>query len=257
MLTIEQLQVLSMPFEADLIEWRAGAVTKDRSKCLALAYVDSRHYMQRLDQVDPDWGDQYEIYPDATVLCRLTVAGVTRCDLGSKDEADENSLTAAAAQAFKRACVKFGLGRHLYFTPSTWVEYDAGRKRISDHGKYLLRQMNAQVSQQQPPAATPEDDEIVIMPEPQSARSGRKTWATINNQVAVRFWATLRQRLATEGLKNYNPYKPLPALETLALSSASWKAVLEAIQTKDLQRGLALLEEEEVGSKEEEVGSKE
>lgn len=42
---------------------------------------------------------------------------------------DENALTSADAQAFKRACACFGLGRYLYDVPHAWVELD-NRKQI-------------------------------------------------------------------------------------------------------------------------------
>jgi len=38
---------------------------------------------------------------------------------------DENCFTVASAQAFKRACVAFGLGRYLYDLPKDqWFDYD-------------------------------------------------------------------------------------------------------------------------------------
>ena len=151
MLSPEQLKKLSQPFSVDQIQWKPGAVNRDKTRCLALAYVDSRHYMARLDQVDPGWSDSYEVLPgDNTVVCRLTVGGVTRTDLGRKDEAEQNSLTSAAAQAFKRACTKFGLGRHLYFTDSPWVPYDAQRRCISDEAVAgLRRSMNGSTGEAQ------------------------------------------------------------------------------------------------------------
>ena len=36
----------------------------------------------------------------------------------------------AESQALRRACAKFGLGRHLYDQPAPWVDYDAERKTI-------------------------------------------------------------------------------------------------------------------------------
>jgi hypothetical protein len=41
---------------------------------------------------------------------------------------DHNSCTAAEAQAFKRSCACFGLGRYLYYFTGTWVDLD-DRKR--------------------------------------------------------------------------------------------------------------------------------
>lgn len=140
-LTSEQLTALARPFPADAIDWKPGATTSAKDKALALAYVDLRRYFDRLDEIAPgDWSDDYDVLADGTIVkCRLNVAGVTRCDVGQKDEADQNTTTAAAAQAFKRACAKFGLGRHLYDMPQIWAEYDGQRKRFTEDGLNKLR----------------------------------------------------------------------------------------------------------------------
>jgi hypothetical protein len=56
------------------------------------------------------------------VTCTLTITGLG-CHAGSgEDWADEeNAMTAAEAQAFKRACSCFGLGRYLYNFAEMWV----------------------------------------------------------------------------------------------------------------------------------------
>lgn len=140
-LTTEQLTALARPFPADAIDWKPGATNSDKTKALALAYVDLRRYFDRLDEIAPgDWADDYDVLADGTIVkCRLSIAGVTRCDVGQKDESDQNTTTAAAAQAFKRVCAKFGLGRHLYDMPQIWADYDGHRKRFSEDGLNKLR----------------------------------------------------------------------------------------------------------------------
>lgn len=129
-LTREMMQALSQPFPAEAIQWKPGATNPDKTRGLALAYVDLRHYIDRLNEVaGPDWSDDYEVQEGGkVVVCRLTLAGVTRSDVGEAAPNEENTATSALAQAFKRACVKFGLGAYLYRLPRTWVEYDAKRK---------------------------------------------------------------------------------------------------------------------------------
>jgi len=41
---------------------------------------------------------------------------------------DQNAVTSAEAQAFKRACVCFGLGRYLYYYTGTWVDVDEHKR---------------------------------------------------------------------------------------------------------------------------------
>jgi hypothetical protein len=40
--------------------------------------------------------------------------------------------SSAVAQAFKRACAAFGLGRYLYHLLQMWGDYDSRRKAFKD-----------------------------------------------------------------------------------------------------------------------------
>ena len=175
-LTQEILQKLSEPFPSDVIEFKPGATTRDKKKALALAYVEVRHYIDRLNEVvGPDWTDQYQfINPSGELIsCGLTIYGVTRWDIGEKNSKDVNTATSALAQSFKRACVKFGLGRHLYAIESVWVAYDENRKQFTNQALTQLRRMisgespKPQASWQ--PATKGETDDPNQDPEPQKA----------------------------------------------------------------------------------------
>jgi len=133
-LTHETMAALAQPFPAEAIQWKPGATSGDKTRALALAYVDLRHYIDRLNEVaGPDWSDEYQVQDGGkVVVCRLTVCGVTRSDVGEAPPNDENTATTALAQAFKRACVKFGLGAYLYRLPRLWVEYDPQKRRFTD-----------------------------------------------------------------------------------------------------------------------------
>jgi len=134
------LEKLAQPFPAEVIEWRPGQVKGNRAQ--ALPYVDSRVYMDRLDEAAPGWLDDYSLHitdGKLIVVCELEVAGVRRCDLGEARLDDENAATKAAAQAFKRACAKFGLGRGLYEWPRIWADYDPQRKTFTPEAWKLLR----------------------------------------------------------------------------------------------------------------------
>jgi hypothetical protein len=133
-LTREMMSALTEPFPAEAIQWKPGATNKDKTRALALAYVDLRHYIERLNEVaGPDWSDSYEVQSSGkVVVCRLCICGVTRSDVGEASEGDDNTATSALAQSFKRACVKFGMGAYLYRLPRTWVEYDAQRRGFTD-----------------------------------------------------------------------------------------------------------------------------
>jgi hypothetical protein len=104
--------------------------------------VDLRHYIDRLNEVaGPDWSDEYQVQDGGkVVVCRLTIGGITRSDVGEAKPNDENTATTALAQAFKRACVKFGLGAYLYRLPRTWVPYDPQRRRFTHAALTQLQQ---------------------------------------------------------------------------------------------------------------------
>ena len=46
---------LKRPFEPRYISWRCGATNKDKNKGIALAYIDARDVMRRLDDVFGMW----------------------------------------------------------------------------------------------------------------------------------------------------------------------------------------------------------
>lgn len=76
---------------------------------------------------------------------------MTRSSTGEADsdsERGEFSGTAAEAQAFKRACAMFGLGRYLYNLPALWVEYDEKARGFSEKGRARLQSVISQHYQQ-------------------------------------------------------------------------------------------------------------
>lgn len=146
------LKRLSAPFHPSKITWKPQAVTKQKEKdtpikALAVAYADLRAYQDRLDDVcGLDWSVSYTPWGDR-IICHVTVNGITRSSTGeasSDSERSEIAGTAAEAQAFKRACAMFGLGRYLYNLPTLWVEYEAEHKRFTDKALSRLNGLIAQ-----------------------------------------------------------------------------------------------------------------
>ena len=129
---------LAEPFKPEQLGWKAAATTKDKSRAMAVAHIDARDVMNRLDRVVgvANWRDRYEVLPTGGVVCRLSVriAGewVTKSDAGGRSEQEDqgDQLKAAFSDALKRAAVKFGIGRYLYYLPRSWVPYDAQTKQM-------------------------------------------------------------------------------------------------------------------------------
>jgi hypothetical protein len=137
----EILAALKQPFHPKAVSWKPGSVSKDGTRALALPYADLRVYQNRLDELcGLTWSVTYTPWGER-VICHLTINGITRSSTGEADtnaERSEIAGTAAEAQAFKRACSMFGLGRYLYALPATWVDYDTQARQFTAQAKARL-----------------------------------------------------------------------------------------------------------------------
>ena len=129
---------LAAPFPAEQIELKPGATNRDKTKALALAYVDPRVYQDRLDfATKGDWTVEYRPLGTNAIICRLTICGVSREDVGEAPASDPNAATVCVAQAFKRACCAFGLGRYLYQLEQYWGLYDDQTKKFKEPARIV------------------------------------------------------------------------------------------------------------------------
>src|SRR5215472_5797407 len=65
------------------------------------------------------------------VTCKVTIHGFgAHTELGEEWADNDNAGTAAEAQAFKRACSCFGLGRYLYDLEGQWVDLDEKKRPL-------------------------------------------------------------------------------------------------------------------------------
>ncbi|CAA9229810.1 MAG: hypothetical protein AVDCRST_MAG93-831, partial [uncultured Chloroflexia bacterium] len=128
----EIIAALRSPFPWETLEVRPGAVRKDGSGALALAYADPRVYQARLDTVvgPANWSVDFAPWGENKLICRLTIFGIVKSSTGEADSRDPNAGTVAEAQAFKRACVAFGVGRFLYDLPQVWARGSGDSKNF-------------------------------------------------------------------------------------------------------------------------------
>lgn len=116
------LTLLSAPFPADRLSWRVGQKNKDKTKAMMLVYIDSRDVQDRLDEVcGMNWKDDYKEV-QGRLVCNLQVGNTMRTD-GAGDT-DFEGEKGGLSDAFKRAAVKFGIGRYLYNAKNfpTWLD---------------------------------------------------------------------------------------------------------------------------------------
>ena len=147
------VRALAQPFDPSVIKWvvKATSESKDRKRRgLLAAYADPRAYSDRLNELltPVGWTQEYSMHvvqdfqrknggkeacasAKVMVICRVTIFGLNSHSGTGEEWADnDNALTSADAQAFKRACSCFGLGRYLYSVPQVWVELDEFKRPV-------------------------------------------------------------------------------------------------------------------------------
>jgi hypothetical protein len=132
---------LEVPFDPSVIEWRVTNTAKDKRRGQVMPYADQRAYTDRLNAflTPAGWTRKYAVHTSANfqrgkdqktvakifVTCELTILGLgSHSATGEEWADDDNAGTSAEAQAFKRACSCFGLGRYLYYFTGIWVDID-------------------------------------------------------------------------------------------------------------------------------------
>jgi hypothetical protein len=150
---LQKIRLLrSEPFDPSEIKWRVTATSTYPSKQgpqkrgRLVAYADQRAYTDRLNEVFGEWGwtrgydvqvaQNFErrvrgdkktsaVAAKVVVVCKVTIHRLgSHTGVGEEWADDENAATRAEAQAFKRACACFGLGRYLYDLEGVWVDLD-------------------------------------------------------------------------------------------------------------------------------------
>jgi hypothetical protein len=226
---------LSTPFEPSEVKSRSQAGRQ-------FHYVTARTVMNRLDSVlgPESWSDSYREPNDTSVVCTLTVTlpdgrVVSKSDAGGAagmaDAGDDDK--SAYSDAFKRAAVKFGVGRYLY-----------------KDGVPSFARENLDV-EKMPPGELPGGgggDTVADIGAEQANRD-RGAWAPTNGR---EFWAWLQKRdLEYPGLSKRVlrwaaaqklPVKVIGWDPTVA--TRAYQATRKAIATMDRQRNGAVHEAE-------------
>ena len=191
---IEEIRRLLLdPFDPAEIKWRVTATSTQNGRSGAVkrgqlvAYADQRAYTDRLNEIFGEWGwtrsynvqvaqnfervtrqgakgeKQSTICAKVVVVSTVTVNGLgSHTGVGEEWADDENSATRAEAQAFKRACACFGLGRYLYDLDKVWEDLDQYNRPVRSPNlpdwaipAHLKRQPPAQTRAQAAPPVQP------------------------------------------------------------------------------------------------------
>lgn len=133
------LSALAAAFPPEAIHWRAQTLTQDGSKALALAYLDARDVMDHLDRIagPENWQDSYEETPKGRVICTIRLR-IGEEWIGKSDGAGDTAVEGekgGISDAFKRAAVKWGIGRYLYDLGNVWAPCDFREANGKKHWK--------------------------------------------------------------------------------------------------------------------------
>lgn len=141
---------LSAPFPASAVSWRSQSMTGDGTKAKALAYIDARDVMHRLDDVcgPENWQDTYAETPKGRLICTIAI----RCGddwVAKSDGAGDTDVEGekgAISDSFKRAAVKWGVGRYLYDVDSPWAECESNERNGKRYFKKWTARGEAQLA---------------------------------------------------------------------------------------------------------------
>jgi len=151
--TARLLERLREPFTPDEVFWRVIETVQDGQgfgSGMVHAYAKKRSYHDRLNKLftTSGWssvfnaniipiqrikGNQVISTGKVYLTCVLTIDGLgSHTSLGESWAEEENAITAAEVQAFKRACVQFGLGRYLDLLNANalWVALDHRKQPV-------------------------------------------------------------------------------------------------------------------------------
>ena len=128
-MNLDGLKDFFLPHE---IEWRIARAGETNGKiwAKAVAYVDNRAIMNRLDQVCGlgNWCNKFAPGPSGGVICGIGLyfKGDTESCWVYRWDGAENPKTepvkGGLSNAMKRAAVQWGIGRYLYDLPETFVK---------------------------------------------------------------------------------------------------------------------------------------
>ena len=192
------LKDLAKPFDVKDVKWRLQQANKEKTGGWAVPYLDSRAIANRLDEVvgQMRWKDDYKPWISLKEggTSQLCVIYIYDDDLkewiGKTDGAGLSAIEpikGGISDAFKRAAVKWGIGRYLYGMEPVWVKAKAKGNsaiiekeempRLKQYYISYLKQLksagnpsapkqptNQKPKAETPPAANPEQKQSSVMP---------------------------------------------------------------------------------------------
>ena len=131
-----------------LHKWRVQSYSKNKPVAVCVAYIDSRQAQDLLDEVcgAENWQDEY-YQADGLLFCKVGIKvnneWIWKSDTGTESKEDKEK--GHSSDAFKRACVKWGIGRFLYSKEIQYIESNEKKTNsnyphcIDENGKRIIQ----------------------------------------------------------------------------------------------------------------------
>ena len=241
----ELLRELEVPFSPEQVQWRVTNTTNDKKRGQVVPYADPRAYTDRLNALlsPQGWTREYKVETMSNitrvkkgesllsgkvlVICTVTIFGLwSHSGTGEEWADDDNSVTSADAQAFKRACSCFGLGRYFYDVPAIWVDLDQNRQPAKTPvlSAWVYRKTGARVCAREPEIAMESPERRC------KARARRKETMAVGKRQLVGVMVTTA-RAVTVQLKSLMAHlRRIPTMSSISASS-EWKKRLVRLST--------------------------
>jgi hypothetical protein len=231
------IRALFAPFPPGRVSWRVGSTTQDKKRGMALAYIDARDVMDRLDAVlgPENWQCDYP-HAEGKTVCRigLKVGSEWVWKADGAGDTDYEAEKGALSDAFKRAAVRWGIGRYLYDLSAPWVA-------VEQKGKsYVILDSEMQNLQRLLHEARPRsDDEFKAAPSAAAAnneimRRAIETGETSDHGDGVVTPDTALRRQYEQIRRSVDAFKQADTIQAMMMSETT-QAVLNALPLEDRQ----------------------
>jgi len=118
-------------------QWRVQSFSKNKPVASCVAYIDARDVMRQLDDVcgAENWQDDYRLINNQ-LFCGIGIfcndKWIWKWDVGTESQTEKEK--GVVSDSFKRAAVKWGVGRFLYDLPVVYVKSN-GKKGDHDNAE--------------------------------------------------------------------------------------------------------------------------
>jgi hypothetical protein len=127
-------------------KWRVQSFSKNYPTATCVAYIDARDVMDLLDEIvgPENWQSDYKdikgnLY--CGVAVRIEGEWVWKWDCGTESNTEKEK--GEASDAFKRAAVKWGIGRFLYDLPIQYVK--TSEKKDLNNSPFLINEYGEKI----------------------------------------------------------------------------------------------------------------